>query len=71
MPAEVLAHREEGIQSQDEGRTRKRSVLEYCLVLEAGREDPDLGVGSEVPSQQADAEVQVPKGCDEAARGRK
>lgn len=61
MPAEVLAHHEEGIQSQDEGRTLKVLALEYCLVLEAGCEDPDLGVDSGVLLQQADAGGQVPK----------
>uniref|UniRef100_A0ACB8FQJ2 Uncharacterized protein n=1 Tax=Sphaerodactylus townsendi TaxID=933632 RepID=A0ACB8FQJ2_9SAUR len=60
MPAEVLAPHEEGQQSQDEDRTLKLSVLEYCLVLEAGGEDPALGVDHEGLFQQADAEVQVP-----------
>lgn len=60
MPAEVLAPREGGRQSQDEDRTLMLSVLEYCLVLEAGGEDPALGVDRGGLFQQADAEVQVP-----------
>lgn len=62
MPAEVLAPREEGRQSQDEDRTLTLLVLEYCLVLEAGGEDPALGVDHGGLFQQADAEVQVPTG---------
>lgn len=39
-------------------------MLQYCLVLEVGCEDPGQGVGSEVLCQQADAEVQVLTLCD-------
>lgn len=40
-------------------------MLQYCLVLEVGCEDPDQGVGNEVLCQQADVEVQVLTSCDE------
>lgn len=39
-------------------------MLQYCLVLEVGCEDPDQGVGNEVLCQQADVEVQVLMLCD-------
>lgn len=39
-------------------------MLQYCLVLEVGCEDPDQGVGNEVLFQQADVEVQVLTSCD-------
>lgn len=39
-------------------------MLQYCLVLEVGCEDPDRGVGNEVLFQQADVEVQVLTLCD-------
>lgn len=39
-------------------------MLQYCLVLEVGCEDPGQGVGNEVLCQQADAEVRVLTSCD-------
>lgn len=63
-PAAALALRGEGSRSRGEGRTRKQWVLQYCLVLEVGCEDPDQGVGNEVLCQQADVEVQVLTSCD-------
>lgn len=63
-PAAALALRGEGSRSRGEGRTRKQEVLQYCLVLEVGCEDPDQGVGNEVLCQQADVEVQVLTLCD-------
>lgn len=58
-PDEVLALLEEGFQSRDAKRTLQ--LWEYCLVLEVGCGILELEFDDVSLSQQADADVQVPK----------
>lgn len=64
MPAEVLEPHVAGPQSQDEDRTLKQELLEYCLVLGAGDEDLRLVVDSVALFQKAGVGVPVPKWYD-------
>lgn len=63
-PAEVLEPHAAGPQSQDEDRTLKQEVLEYCLVLGAGDEDLRLVMDNVALFQKAGVGVPVPEWCD-------